>query len=389
MQINEQPLYTLQFWLLCISTALFSGSFNMMIPELPNYLTSLGGEDYKGLIISLFTLMAGLSRPFSGKLTDVIGRIPVMIFGTLVCVICSLIYPLIAGVGGFLLLRFFHGFSTGFKPTATTAFVADIAPLHRRGEALGLLGISMNLGASITPPIGSWITTVYSIDVMFYVSSALAVFSIIILLNLKETLPNPQPFTPKVLRLKKDEWIEWHAIPPAIVIMLCYFSYGMILTITPDQAEFVGMENKGLFFTSITLASMSSRIFAGKISDRLGRLPVLKVGSFFIACSLTFFGFAENGLMVMIAAACLGFSSGIVAPAAFAWTVDRAVNNEKGKALATAYIFLEIGIGGGAILSAWIYNNKPENFMMTYAIGAAICFCAFLYLQIAMRKKAE
>ena len=184
MQNKKQPLYTFQFWLLCISTALFSGSFNMMIPELPNYLTSLGGEDYKGLIISLFTLMAGLSRPFSGKLTDVIGRIPVMIFGTLVCVICSLIYPFIAGVGGFLLLRFFHGFSTGFKPTATTAFVADIAPLHRRGEALGLLGISMNLGASITPPIGSWITKVYTIDAMFYLSSALAIVSILSLIHI-------------------------------------------------------------------------------------------------------------------------------------------------------------------------------------------------------------
>ncbi len=360
-----------------------------MIPELPNYLTSLGGEDYKGLIISLFTLMAGLSRPFSGKLTDVVGRVPVMIFGTLVCVVCSLIYPFVAGIGGFLLLRFFHGFSTGFKPTATTAFVADIAPLHRRGEALGLLGISMNLGASITPPIGSWITSAYSIDAMFYVSSLFAVLSIVILLNLKETLPNPQPFSPKILKLKKDEWIEWQAIPPAIVIMLCYFSYGMILTITPDQAEYVGMENKGLFFTSITLASMSSRIFAGKISDRLGRIPVIKVGSFLIACSLVFFGFAQNGIMVMMAAACLGFSSGIVAPAAFAWTVDRAVNNEKGKALATAYIFLEIGIGAGAIVSAWLYNNMPENFITTYSTGAFICFGAFIYLQFVMRRKRE
>ena len=96
----------------------------MMIPELPAFLTSMGGEDYKGLIISLFTLSAGLSRPISGKLTDTIGRIPVMVIGTLVCVVCSLLYPLLTTVAGFLLLRFIHGFSTGFKPTATTAFAA-------------------------------------------------------------------------------------------------------------------------------------------------------------------------------------------------------------------------------------------------------------------------
>ncbi len=50
----------------------------MLIPELPSYLSNLGGSEYKGLIIALFTLTAGLSRPFSGKLTDTIGRKPVL-----------------------------------------------------------------------------------------------------------------------------------------------------------------------------------------------------------------------------------------------------------------------------------------------------------------------
>jgi len=55
----EQRLYTTTFGVLCLSYALFGGSFNMIIPELPAYLSSLGGEDYKGLIIALFTLTAG------------------------------------------------------------------------------------------------------------------------------------------------------------------------------------------------------------------------------------------------------------------------------------------------------------------------------------------
>jgi MFS family permease len=53
----------------------------MIIPELPAYLSSLGGAEYKGFIIGLFTITAGLSRPVSGKLADKIGRIPVMVFG--------------------------------------------------------------------------------------------------------------------------------------------------------------------------------------------------------------------------------------------------------------------------------------------------------------------
>lgn len=389
MSKKGEPLYTTQFLLLCLSTALFSASFNMIIPELPDYLTSLGGAEYKGLIIALFTIMAGLSRPFSGKLTDTIGRMPVMIFGTLVCVVCSLIYPLVTSVAGFLLLRFFHGFSTGFKPTATTAFTADISPVHRRGEAMGILGISMNVGASISPPFGSFLAMEYGIDTLFYFSSFVALISIVILLQLKETLQEKQRFSPRLLKLKKDEWVEKRAFNPALIILLCYFSYGILLTITPDHAKHVGMANKGYFFTALTLASLASRLFAGKISDRIGRIPVLKIAAILMSFALYAFGQAETPTGLMFAAAFLGFSSGIAAPAAFAWTIDKAKDGATGKALATAYIALEIGISSGAIISAALYANNPANFPIAYYSGVVLTAFAFLYLQFGLRKLTE
>src|SRR5690606_1322846 len=115
--LSKPRKYNNQFWLLCISSLLFFASFNMLIPELPGYITSLGGPEYKGLIISLFTITAMISRPFSGKLSDSVGRVPVMMVGSLVCFLCSMLYPLLSTVAGFLFLRLFHGFSTGFKPT--------------------------------------------------------------------------------------------------------------------------------------------------------------------------------------------------------------------------------------------------------------------------------
>ena len=118
----------------------------MIIPKMPAYLTSLGGAEYKGLIISLFTVTAMLSRPFSGKIADKVGRIPVMIIGTSVCVLVSLLYPIISSVAGFLFLRLVHGFSTGFTPTGLTAYLSDIIPANKRGEAMGLLGTAGTVG---------------------------------------------------------------------------------------------------------------------------------------------------------------------------------------------------------------------------------------------------
>jgi MFS family permease len=181
----EKPasIYTLNFGLLCLSNFLFSASFSMIIPELPDYLASLGGKEYIGYTIALFTLTAGLSRPFSGKLTDHIGRVPVMAFGSLVCFLCGGLYPIIHTVQGFLFLRFLHGMSTGTKPTATAAYVADIIPENRRGEAQGGLGIFTATGMSMGPAIGSYLASEIGLREMFWISSLFALFSILILIK--------------------------------------------------------------------------------------------------------------------------------------------------------------------------------------------------------------
>jgi MFS family permease len=374
----SQALYTRPFLLLCLSHALFAGSFNMMIPELPAYLSSLGGADHKGLIIALFTLTAGLSRPFSGKLADTIGRLPVMYVGTFACVVCSLLYPQLAFVSGFLVLRFFHGFSTGFKPTGTSAYVADIVPDGRRGEALGTLGICLSLGASASPPLGSWLVKQYDINAMFYVSAVLAVLSMVILMNLKETLKEKQPFQLSLLKVGRTDVFDPLALPAAAVMIFCYISYGVILTLVPDLSDQLGVENRGTFFTIFTLASVSTRFSAGKISDRLGRVPVLKASAILIAIAMIAFAVADSKPMLYLASTLFGLGNGVFSPAINAWTVDLGDPGRKGRALATMYISLEIAIGGGALIAGGFSNHLAGVFFF----AAAASLMGWVYLML-------
>jgi MFS family permease len=332
--------------------------------------------------------MAGLSRPFSGKLTDTVGRMPVMIFGTLVCVVCSLLYPVLGTIGGFLLLRFFHGFSTGFKPTASTAYIADIVPDNRRGEALGISGVSMNIGASMAPPFGSWVAQVWSLETMFYISSGVALLSVLMLLGLKETLPKNEkvPFRWNLLRIRWHEVYDKSALSPAFVCMFVYLGFGVMLTIVPDQSEYLGINNKGMFFAFVTFSSVLSRLVAGRISDKIGRIPIIKIGIFLLCLSLIMIGYADTSFWFFAGASGLGFSTGVAAPALFAWTIDRALPQFRGRALATIYIALEIGIGMGAFFSALIYDNNPSNFAFVLYLTSALTVSALLFLQLGRVK---
>lgn len=357
----------------------------MIIPELPAYLTSMGGEDYKGLIISLFTLSAGLSRPFSGKLADKIGRIPVMMFGAGVCFVVGLLYPLMSFVGGFLFLRFAHGFSTGFTPTGSSAYVADIIPFTRRGEAMGIQSLFGSLGMAAGPAVGGWIATFWPVETLFYCAAFTAIFSILILLRLKETLREKEPLRLGLFKLRKEEIIEKRVLFPSLILFLCAYSFGVVLTVIPDFSSHLGIQNKGLFFAVFTLSSLGIRLLAGKTSDRFGRVAVMRVAAIAMVFAMTLIGFAESKTSLLVAGIVFGSSVGMYSPTTTAWVVDLALDRFRGRAIATMYIFLESGIGVGALVSGFLFANNPENFRLVFLSSGAIAFMAFVLLIFTKR----
>lgn len=361
----------------------------MIIPELPAYLSSIGGEDYKGYIIALFTLSAGLSRPFSGKLADKVGRIPVMVVGVVVCVAVSLLYPIMTTVSGFLFLRFLHGFSTGFTPTGSSAYLADIIPFQKRGEAMGIQSLAGSLGMAAGPALGGYVASIWGVVPLFYLSAFISLFSILILYRLKETLPEKEKLRLDHLKLGQYEIMEKRVLAPAVVLIFSVFSFGAVLTIIPDYSEYLHIQNKGLFFAVFTVASLAIRVLAGRASDKYGRIPVLKLATLMMVVGMLVVAYANSKWMFLMGAVFYGFSVGMNNPTITAWTIDLSLDKFRGRALATMYIALEAGIGLGAIFSGWIFANRAENFGLVFIVGAITAGIAFLLLWVVPNPKRK
>jgi len=304
------------------------------------------------------------------------------VFGPIVCVVCSAIYPAVSSVAGFFLLRLVHGFSTGFKPTGQTAYISDVIPVQRRGEAMGLIGTASTIGMAGGPAAGGVIANNFGLDTMFYFSSLLGVLSIVILLRIKETVMHKHSFGVDLLKISKQDLFEPLVVAPCIVMVLSAYSYGALFTVMPDFGEFVGIKNKGLLFTYLTIASLLVRLMGGKASDRWGRIPVLKISIGCIALSMLIVGIAETQLELILGVTLYGFAQGVTSPTLLAWSADLSDENHKGRGIASLYIFMEMGIGIGALVSGFVYGNQSANFIWTFALCSVLSVLAFLYLMM-------
>lgn len=370
--------FTKDFWVLCVVVFSFFFSFNLIIPQLPEFITSLNAERYKGLIIGAFALSALCSRPFSGKLIDHIGRRPIMLIGIFVSIVVSFGYPLVNGVTSFLCLRFLHGFSAGFTPTATTAMCNDVVTVKQRGEAMGIVGMAGNLGMSLGPALGSEVGVTYGNQTMFFVAGFIAILSIIPALKMKESIPNTTRFHFGMLKLKLNEIIEPKVVLQGTIMTLGVITFGALLTLVPDYCKQFGLIKNGYFFTIVTVTSLTVRVLSGRMSDKFGREIVLVIGLLFLILANILLLTAQDITTIFIAAGVFGISTGINSPTLFAWTIDNGNQQFIGRGISTLFIFLEIGIIIGAIIPAEIYANNNANFPKVFMFTLAFAIIAFL-----------
>ena len=215
---------------------------------------------------------------------------------------------------------------------------------------------------------------------MFGLSSAVALASVLFLFWLKEPLEHKQKFSFKHLKISSKDIYDPKVLPAALVLLIAVTNFGTALTIMPDFTKHLGIANKGIYFMYLTGGSIFVRLVAGKISDKVGRIPVLVVGVILLLFGFIALGFVETPVQFYWIATIIGIAIGINAPTIFAWGIDLGNPQTQGRTMSTIFIGLEFGIGLGAVGSAAIYNNDNSRFQLVFWVNAAIIFLSLIYL---------
>ncbi len=147
--------------------------FGIVIPVLPLYAQKFGAsETVIGLLLAIYSVMQFVFAPILGKLSDKVGRRPVL----LVSLIGTSIGFVTMGLAGTLWLlfiaRIIDGITGGNISTAQ-AYIADVTPPEERSKSMGLIGAAFGLGFIFGPFIGGVLSKV-SLAAPFYFAAGLA-----------------------------------------------------------------------------------------------------------------------------------------------------------------------------------------------------------------------
>src|SRR5512147_343594 len=153
---------------------IFTLGFGIVIPVIPFYAKNAGADAFiLGLLLAVFSFLQFFCGPFWGKISDHIGRKPVVIIGLLGFTIAFLMLGLSNNILWVFVAEIIGGaLSAGIQPAAM-AFIADITRPEERGGLMGAMGAAMGIGLIMGPCISSFLTP-FGLSVPFFVAASIA-----------------------------------------------------------------------------------------------------------------------------------------------------------------------------------------------------------------------
>lgn len=148
---------------------------------LPVIVTDLGGNELYTWSVTIYLLTATISGPIYGKLSDLFGRRPIVIFAVSLFIASSALAGLSQEMWQFIAFRGLQGLGGGAVFPIALAVVADLYTPVERGKYLGLFGAVFGVSSLIGPALGGILTDTVGWNWIFFINVPIGLIALVVL----------------------------------------------------------------------------------------------------------------------------------------------------------------------------------------------------------------
>lgn len=400
-------------WIRFIGETLNGIAMMMLMPFFALYLKDKVDSLLQvGVIMALSPIAASFGSIIGGRIADIYGRKPIMIFSMTSNALLMLGFLFIEGFIPYAILSVFLGLSNSLFHPAASAMVADVTAPEKRTEAYGLLRMGHNIGAAIGPIMGASVVMLSKNLVFIIASSTMLFYALLVFVLIQETMPKSAN---KEEDNEKESGVVWKIVLRDKALMI-YLLAGIIISMGFSQTE--GMlplhfdnEMKDIFGANnpypylMALNGLLVVLFQFQISKWATDKPVGKtmlygaclfgIGLFFIGWLPKWFGGLDTNatiilIMLLFVYAIYTLGEMIMSPVQMTFVANLAPEHLRGTYMGAASLQWITGNAFGPLLGGFLLDRLLGHFLFTIlAIGCVVAGVVYISLDRLVEQRQK
>ena len=356
--------------------------FGIIIPVIPFYAEEIGATPTQlGLLMAVYSLMQFIFAPMWGRISDRIGRKPVIMIGILGLSLSFFLMALSTELWMLFAARIIGGFLSSANMPTVMAYVADITSEEDRGKGMGIIGASVGLGFIFGPAIGG-VFSQTSLSTPFYLAGATSLVTFLfVTFVLKESLTPEQR---SIQEKEKTSLLKALGGPLSMLFLLQLFVSlslsGLEATFAYFAAEKAGLGSVELGYIFMIMGLAGAIVqggLVGRLTKKLGEGIVIQLGIVISAAGFGLIllteGFGTAALFLTI----FGIGNGLIRPSVSSLLTKKSTTGHGGTT-GLLSSFDSLGRIIGPPLGGWLFSIAIG---MPYISGIVLSMIALVLYQ--------
>ncbi|CUS96013.1 Multidrug resistance protein [Candidatus Kryptobacter tengchongensis] len=355
--------------------------FGIVIPLLPFYALSFGAKSYQiGLLVSSFSFMQFIFNPIWGRISDKIGRRPVILISVFGSFVSYLIFAFANSLFVLFLSRMLAGLM-GANIATAQAYIADITPPEERAKGMGIVGAGFGIGFVVGPFIGGILSKFgYNVPILF--ASGLSLLNFILAYKF---LPEPKGhkygvyrsnYVDSVFEIARDKILLFLYFTFFVITFGISINYVVFPLFTKDMFDFDASHNGLLFGYIGMIGVLTQGYLVGKLTKKFKEEKILVAGTFFMGLGLLGMVFSVHFSQFLIFATFFTFGSGITTPSVLSLISRQARAEIQGVTLGFGQSLSSLARVFGPSTGGFFYGNFGHK--SPFILGAMAMSLSFL-----------
>lgn len=293
--------------------------FGIIIPIIPFYAEELGATPTQlGLLMATYSVMQFIFAPMWGRISDRIGRKPVIMIGIFGLSISFLFMALSTELWMLFAARIIGGFLSAANMPTVMAYVADITSEEDRGKGMGIIGAAVGLGFVFGPAIGGVFSQI-SLSMPFYISAISSFITFfMVFFFLKESMSAERRMNnSKVKRSIRTELKGPRSILFTLQLFVSLSLAGLEATFAYFAAVKAGLGPVQLGYIFMIMGLAGAFVqggLVGRLTKKYGEGTVIQLGIVISAIGFALILFIDSFLTAAIFLSIFGIGNGLIRP---------------------------------------------------------------------------